>query len=66
MVDKEYLKKHLRKHEELETTIIRYNALLNKDGISSPAGKTGLSIGGTLVSAVENAVCKKNYYGRKN
>lgn len=59
MVDKEYLKKHLRKHEELETAIIRYNALLNKDDISSPAGKTGLSIGGTLVSAVENAVCKK-------
>ncbi len=65
MVDKEYLKKHLRKHEELETTIIRYNALLNKDDISSPAGKTGLSIGGTLVSAVENAVCNKIFAEEK-
>lgn len=60
MVDKEYLKKHLRKREELETTIIRYNALLNKDDISSPAGKTGLSTGGSLVfSTVENTVCNK-------
>lgn len=60
MVDKTYLKKHLRKCEELETTIIRYNALLNKDDISSPAGKTGLSTGSSLVSSVvENTVCKK-------
>ena len=57
MVDKEYLKKHLRKREELETTIIRYNALLNKDDISSPTG--------TLVSTVENAVCNKIFAEEK-
>lgn len=60
MVDKAYLKKYLRKREELEATIIRYNALLNKDDISSPAGKAGLPTGGTSVSSiVENTVCKK-------
>ncbi len=60
MVDKAYLKKHLRKREELETAIIRYHALLNKDDISSPAGKTDISMGGTSVSSiVENTVCKK-------
>lgn len=60
MVDKAYLKKHLRKREELETTIIRYNALLNKDDISSPAGNTDLFTGDVSVSSiVENTVCKK-------
>ena len=61
MIDKIYLKKYLRKREELETTIIRYNALLNKDNISSPIGKTGLSTNGSSgsSSAIENAVCKK-------
>lgn len=60
MVDKIYLKNYLRKREELKTTIIRYNALLNKEDISSPAGKIGLSMGGSLVSSVvENTVCNK-------
>ncbi|MDE6052763.1 MAG: hypothetical protein K2G55_03175 [Lachnospiraceae bacterium] len=60
MIDKNYLKKHLQKREELKATIIRYNLLLSKEDISSPTGKSGFSSGGFLeFSTVENIVCKK-------
>lgn len=60
MIDKNYLKKHLQKREELKATIIRYNLLLSKGDIPSPSGKPGLSSGGLLESStVENIVCKK-------
>lgn len=66
MIDKNYLKKHLRKREELETTIIRYSALLDKDNVSSPAGKAGIAAGVMSVSsAVENTVCNKIFIEEK-
>lgn len=66
MIDKNYLKKHLRKREELETTIIRYRALLDKDNVLSPAGKAGIAAGVMPVSSpVENTVCKKIFIEEK-
>ena len=59
MVDKLYLKNYLRKQEELEATRIRYYLLLDKDELSSPAGKTDLPAGKAASSAVENIVCKR-------
>lgn len=59
MVDKLYLKNYLRKQEELEATRIRYYLLLDKDDLSSPAGKTDLPAGNAAFSAVESVVCKK-------
>ena len=49
----------MRKQEELEATRIRYYLLLDKDELSSPAGKTDLPAGNAAFSAVESIVCKK-------
>ncbi len=59
MVDKLYLKNYLRKQEEFEMMLIRYHLLLDKDNLSSPAGKTDLPAGSAVSSRVENIVCKR-------
>lgn len=61
MIDKEYLKKHFRKIEELRTTRVRYKILSDKDGQKSPSGNMGLPGGGSSAAGdiVANTVCEK-------